>query len=155
MEAAVDKIRLCTSLGFVLVLAIWCPLHAQTPEPAQGKAMTKATMMEHCRGMKAHKQKLAEDIEAQDAQLTQRLAEMNRAPDDRKTGLMASIITQMAEQRMALDARKAKMEDEMMRHMMEHMQMGKESMAECPVMKGKSGMGSANTEQKQPTINPR
>jgi hypothetical protein len=28
------------------------------------------------------------------------------------------------------------MEDEMMKHMMEHMQMGKESMSQCPMMKG-------------------
>jgi hypothetical protein len=42
----------------------------------------------------------------------------------------------MEEQRIAMDARKAKMEDEMMKHMMEHMQMGKKSMSQCPMMKG-------------------
>ena len=55
-------------------------------------------------------------------------------------GLMAAVITHMVEQRIAMDARKAKMEEEMMKHMMEHMQMGKESMSQCPMMKGVKGM---------------
>ena len=44
-------------------------------------------------------------------------------------GLMAAVITHMVEQRIAMDARKAKMEEEMMKHMMQHMQMGKESIS--------------------------
>jgi len=35
-----------------------------------------------------------------------------------------------------MDARKAKMEEEMMKHM----QMGKESLSQCPMMKGLKGM---------------
>jgi hypothetical protein len=46
----------------------------------------------------------------------------------------------MVEQRITMDARKAKMEEEMMKHMMQHMQMGKESMSQCPMMKGMKGM---------------
>ncbi len=109
--------------------------------------MTKTAMMDHCQEMKEQKQKLAEDIKAQDAQLTEQLAGMNRAPDERKTGLMAVVVTNMAKQRMNMDARKTKMEDEMMHHMMEHMQMGKASMAECPMMKGNSDMGSPNADK--------
>ena len=102
--------------------------------------MTKAKMMEQCQEMKAHKQKLVEDSKAQDDQLTQQLADMNRAPDDRKMGLMAAVVTQMAQQRMSMNARKEKMDSEMMQHMMQHMQMGKEPMAECPIMTGKPDM---------------
>jgi hypothetical protein len=36
------------------------------------------------------------------------------------------------------------MEDEMMQHMMRHMQMGKESMAQCPMMTGMKGMEGMN-----------
>ena len=49
-------------------------------------------------------------------------------------GLMAAVVTKMAEQRMTMEARKAKMEEEMMKHMMRHMQMGKESMSQCPMI---------------------
>jgi hypothetical protein len=53
---------------------------------------------------------------------------------------MAAVFTKMVEQRITMDARKAKMEEEMMKHMMQHMQMGKESMSQCPMMKGMKGM---------------
>jgi hypothetical protein len=70
----------------------------------------------------------------------EQVAEMNRAPHDKKIGLMATVLTHMAEQRIAMDARKVKMDEEMMQHMMQHMQMGKDSMSECPMMKDMEGM---------------
>ena len=97
-------------------------------------------MMERCQEMKEQKQKMMEDTKAQDAELTAQVAEMNSAPEDKKMSLMAAVITHMVEQRIAMDARKAKMEEEMMKHMMEHMKMGKESMSQCPMMKGIKGM---------------
>ena len=58
----------------------------------------------------------------------------------------------MVEQRIAMDARTAKMQEEMMQHMMQHMQMGKESMSQCPMMKGmkdmKAKIGGRQEEQK-------
>ena len=65
---------------------------------------------------------------------------MNRAEKDKKVDLMAAIVTDMEEQRISMDARKAKMDEEMMQHMMQHMQMGKESMSQCPMMKGMKDM---------------
>lgn len=130
---------IASSLALSLALAIWSPVHAQSPEPAEGKGMMKAKMMERCQQMMAHKKTLAADVKAQDAQLTQQLAEMNRAPENRKMGLMAAVLTRMVEQRITMDARKAAMEEEMMQHMMEHMQMGQESMAACPMMQGMKG----------------
>ncbi len=93
-------------------------------------------MMKQCQEMKGKKQSMKEDSAAQDAQLTDQLAKMNAAPVDQKTDLLAAVVTHMVEQRMTMDARKAKMEEEMMQHMMQHMQMGKESMSQCPMMKG-------------------
>ena len=83
--------------------------------------------------MKEQKQKLAEDSKAEDAQLIQRPAEMNRAPSEGKIDLTASIVTQTVERRVAMGGEG---ED------------GKESMAECPMRKGQPDMGSAITEQK-------
>lgn len=102
--------------------------------------MTEAKMMERCQEMMEQKQKMKEDMKAQDAELTEQLTRMNSAPEDKKMGLMAAILTHMVEQRITMDARKAKMEEEMMKHMMQHMQMGKGSMSQCPMMKGMKDM---------------
>jgi hypothetical protein len=79
-------------------------------------------------------------MKSQDAELTELVAKMNRAPGDKQMTLMATVITQIVEQQVAMDQRKAKMEDAMMAHMMEHMQMGKDSMAKCPMMKDMNDM---------------
>jgi hypothetical protein len=106
-----------------------------TKQPVDGKMM-----MQRCQAMKEQKQKMKEDMKAHDAELTEQLAKMNSAPQDKKTDLMAAVVTHMVEQRITMDARKAKMEEEMMKHMMQHMQMGKESMAQCPMMKDMKSM---------------
>jgi len=129
------NILIRSSLALALTLAIWSPVQAQSAEPAEGKMMTEAKMMEQCQEMKEHKQKMKEDMKAQDAELTNQITKMNRAPKDKKINLMAAVITRMAEQRIAMDAKKAKMEEEMMQHMMQHMQLGKESMSKCSMMK--------------------
>ena len=146
MDNARTRLAIPLGVALVLALAISVPVNAQSPEPAEGKP-TKVAMMDRCQEMKDQKQKLKEDMKAQDARLTEEIAGMNRAPADRKTDLMAAVITHMVEQRIALDARKAKMEEAMM----QHMQMGKESMSQCPMMKGMKDMGkspgSAGKEQ--------
>jgi hypothetical protein len=129
-----------SGLALVLALAIWSPVQARSEEPAEGQKMTEAKMMEQCQEMKAQKAKMKADMKAQDAQLTEQLARMNSAPADKKLDLMAAALTQTVEQRIAMDARKAKMEEAMMQHMMQHMQMGKESMSKCPMMKDMKDM---------------
>ena len=126
--------------SLALALALWFPAQARSAEPAEGKVMTEAKMMERCQEMMEQKQKMKEDMKAQDAELTEQLTRMNSAPEDKKMGLMAAILTHMVEQRITMDARKAKMEEEMMKHMMQHMQMGKGSMSQCPMMKGMKDM---------------
>jgi hypothetical protein len=145
-------IRSSLALALGLALVVWSPVRAQSAEPAPVKNMTEAKMMERCQEMMEQKQKMMADLKAQDAELTEQVDRMNRAPEDKKLDLMAAVITHMLEQRIAMDARKAKIEEEMMKHMMEHMQVGKESMSQCPMMKGMKGMdeksGDAQKEQK-------
>src|ERR1035437_4736184 len=81
-----------SSLALVLALAIWSPVQARSAETAEGKNMTEAKMMERCQEMKEQKQKMMEDMKAQDAQLTEQLTKMNRAPENKKMGLMAAVI---------------------------------------------------------------
>jgi hypothetical protein len=127
------------SLALALAI-IWSPVQARSAEPAEGNNMTEAKMMEHCQMMKEQKQKMMEDMKAQDAELAEQVARMNSAPEDKKLGLIAAVVTRMVEQRTAMNARMADMQEKMMIHMMEHMQMGKESMSQCPMMKGMKGM---------------
>ena len=141
-----------SSLALALALAIWSPVQARSAEPAEGKMMTEAKMLERCQEMMDQKQKMMEDMKAQDAELTEQLTKMNSAPEDKKLGLIAAVVTRMVEQRTAMNARMAKMQEKMMQHMMEHMQMGKESISQCPMMKGMKDMdeksGDAQKEQK-------
>ncbi len=123
-----------SSLILAVALAIWLPLQAHSAEPASGKVMMEGKMMERCQEMMEQKQKMREDLKSQDAELTAQVAVMNSATDDKKMGLMAAVVTKMVEQRSTMDARKAKMEEEMRQHMRQHMQMGKESMSKCPMM---------------------
>ena len=131
---------ICSIVTAALALAIWSPFQARSAEPMDAKAMMQGKMMDGCKEMKEQKEKMKEDMKVQDAELTEQIVKMNSAPEDKKMGLMAAVITRMTEQRIAMDARKAKMEEEMMRHMMQHMEMGKESMAQCPMMKDMKGM---------------
>ena len=138
-----------SSLTLALALAIWSPVPARAAESAEAEKATEAKMMEQCQEMKAQKAKMKADMKAHDAQLTERLTEMNRAPQDKKTDLMAAVVTHMVELRITMDARKAKMEEEMMQHMMQHMQMGKESMAKCPMMKGMDAKSAGDHKEHQ------
>ena len=123
-----------TILALACALAFWSPARAQDAEPSGTKMKMEGKMMDQCQEMKAHKEKMMAEMKAQDAALTAQVAAMNSAPESKKPGLMAAIVTTMLEQRIARDAHKAKMEEEMMQHMMKHMQ-SKEDMSACPMMK--------------------
>ncbi len=127
------------SLTLAFALALWAPVQAQSTAPAKGMMM-KGKMADRCEEMMGQKHKMMADIKAQDTELTAQVARMNSASDDKKVGLMAAVVTQMAEQRTAMSARMENGHEEMMKHMSEHMKMGEGSMSECPMMKGMGHM---------------
>ena len=137
---------ICSILVLALAMVIWSPVQAQPLEPEQGKMMMAGKMMERCQEMKEQKQKMMEEMKTQDTELTEQVARMNSAPDDKKLGLLAAVVTRMVEQRTAMNARMAKMQEEMMKHMMAHMEMGKESMLQCPMMKEVKAMDETSTD---------
>lgn len=143
------NLNIISSLALTLAMGIWSPVQAQSAEPAE-KKMMQAKMMDRCQEMKEQSQKMKEDMKAQGAQLSEQIAEMNRAPKDKKMGLMAAILTHMVEQQTAMDARKAKMDEEMMQHMMQHMMMGQESMSQCPMMKDMGEKSTGTHTEHQP-----
>jgi flagellar biosynthesis protein FliP len=131
-----SNLILRSGLSLALALAVLSPVQSQSAEHAEGKKMPEGQMTEHCEAMMGKKKMMMADMKAQDAELTEQLAKMNSAPDDKKVEMMAGVVTKMAEQRMATNMGMAKMQGGMMQHMMEHMKMGKESMGHCPMMTG-------------------
>jgi hypothetical protein len=131
-----SSLAFSSSLVLALALATWSPAQAQSAKPSHEKTMTKSKMMAHCQEMKEQKEKMMTERKDQDTELGKQISEMNSAPDDKKLGLLAAVVTRLVEQRTAMGARMEKMHAEMMKHMMEHMQMGKESMSHCPMKKG-------------------
>lgn len=129
-----------TGLALAMALAVWSPASSQSPEPAKakkmpmegktmkGKAMEGKTM-EHSKMMMDRCQAMMTEMKAQDAELATQIAAMNSATPEAKVDLMAAIITKMAQQRTAMNARMAEMHMEMM----QHMQMGKGSMSHPPM----------------------
>ena len=123
--------RLRISSGLALVFAIASSLHAQPAEMGKGRQMMDGKMMEG--KMMEARQKMMADTSAQDKELTDLVASINSAPDDKKVPLLARAVTLLVEQRVAMDARRSKMADSMMKHAMWHMQMNREGMESCPM----------------------
>lgn len=115
-------------LTLVLTLVIWSPPLQSAEHPEHPSA---TATMKSCQAMAAEKQKLMKDIQAQDAELAKQVARMNSAPANRKMDRMAALITRMVTQRTVMNVRQAKMQEGIMQHMIQHIQMGKESLAQC------------------------
>lgn len=124
------------TLALALTMVIWSPLQSQAAESVKGKSITDSKMMDGCQEMMKKKQKMMEEMKAQDVELIALVEKMNKASADKKLDLTAAVVTRMVEQRAAMHASRSKMQEEMMTHMMRHMQMGKEFMSKCPMMKG-------------------
>ena len=129
------------TLIMALALVIWSPVLSQSAEPTGGMTMMETPMMKCCQDMKAQIDKMWKDLKAQDTALTEQVAEMNGAPQDKKVSLMAAVITRMVEQRTSTNVRMEKMQDKIMQHMMQHIQKGEGSMLPHPMMMGMNDMG--------------
>jgi len=75
-------------------------------------------------------------MQAQAGRLAASMETMERAPREDRLELLAAVVTLMAQQQSTRNAHQAKMEESMMKHLLAHMEMGKESLAQCPLMKG-------------------
>ena len=97
--------------------------------------------MKSCQEMMEKKEKMMAEMKVRNDDLTAEIATMNSAPNDKKLDLLAAVVTHMDQHRTSMNEKKDKMHEEMMGHMMEHMQMGQGTMSHCPMMKGMKGMG--------------
>lgn len=117
---------------------------AQTPpahqHPAAAKAKPAPAMEAKCQAMMAEHEKMMADTKAADQRLDGLIATMNTTSGGEKMAATAAAVTEKVTQDRTLRDGMMKMQHDMMGHMMEHMQAGKESMASCPMMKQMSGM---------------
>ena len=93
-----------------------------------------------CQAMMTEHEKMMADMTAADQRLDALVATMNTAADADKGLATAAVVTEMATAGRTMRDAKAKMDQDMMVHMMEHMQAGKDSMASCPMMKPMGAM---------------
>ncbi|MDO8793928.1 MAG: hypothetical protein Q7J25_04840 [Vicinamibacterales bacterium] len=119
-------------------------LAAQTPtahqHPAAAKAKPAPAMEAKCQAMMAEHEKMMADMKAADQRLDGLIATMNTASGAEKMAATATVVTEKVTQDRTMRDGMMKMQQDMMAHMMEHMQAGTESMASCPMMKQMSGM---------------
>lgn len=109
-------------------LALWTPFQERSAE--------HANLRNRCREMKEQQRKMNEDMKAEASELARYVARMKRVPEEKKVDLMNAFLTHMVERRIAMDGRQARLQEEMMKHMIQHMLMGKESMFQCEVICG-------------------
>ena len=126
--------------GCAAVVISAAPGHAaQTPQehrhPTADKAKPASGMAAKDHAMMAEREKMMADMKAADQRLTELVTRMNNASGMEKTTATAAVATEMVAQNRTMHAGMMKMQQDMMPHMMEHMQEGKDSMAMCPMMK--------------------
>lgn len=109
----------------VLVLSAVSGLAAQTPSGREAP----------CQAMMAEKAKMMADMKVADQRLDDLVSAMNAASDTDKIAATAAVVSEMVTQRRAMHDSMVKMQEDMMGHMMAHMQAGAPSMAMCPMMK--------------------
>jgi hypothetical protein len=127
-----------------VVMSAMPTLAGQAPQAPKPMATAKATpefgMAAKCQAMMADQAKMMTEMKAADERLDTLVARMNGASGADKADATAAVVSEMVAQRRTMRDGAMKMQHEMMTHMMEHMQAGKDSMAMCPMMKQMGGM---------------
>ena len=122
-----------------IVISVASGHAAQTPQehqhPAVDKAKPTSSMAAKDHAMMAEREKMMADMKAANQRLSELVASMNSASGMEKTTATAAVVTEMVAQNRTMHEGMMKMQQDMMTHMMEHMQEGKDSMAMCPMMK--------------------
>jgi len=123
----------------VVVSAAAPGLAAQTPQehqhPTADKAKPGSTMADKDHAMMAEREKMMADMKAADQRLTELVVRMNSTSGMEQTTATAAVVSEIVAQNRTMHEGMMKMQQDMMPHMMEHMQAGKDSMAMCPMMK--------------------
>ncbi len=125
-----------STLALALIVGFSSPNQAQSPKTQDAKLAADEPMTEQCEALKDAKTKMVADMRAENLELTTQISKMNGASQDKKLDLLAAIVTRAVEQRTAMAPRMEKMESDMLKHLMQHMLRGRDSLVQCPLMKG-------------------
>jgi hypothetical protein len=142
---SMSRIRAAIVAGCAAFTVAMAPeLGAQVPQeahhPPAAAVKPAPEMAAKCQAMMAEHEKMMADMKAADQRLDALVTTMNTASGAEKTAATATVVTEMVTQDRTRRDGMMKMQHDMMSHMMEHMQAGKESMASCPMMKHMSSM---------------
>jgi len=88
-----------------------------------------------CKAMMVEHEQAMAGMKAADARQDALVVKMNKASGNDKARATAALVTDMVASRRSMHDGMMTMQHEMMGHMAEHMQAGKESMDSCPMMK--------------------
>ena len=112
----------------------------QAQRPAASAQAPPPAMAAKCKAMMAEMDTMMASMKTADEGLDALVAKMNAAAGTEKADATAAVVNEMVRQRRTMRDGMMKMQEDMMGHMMEHMQAGKDSMAMCPMMKQMGGM---------------
>lgn len=124
----------------VVISAVPGPAAQMPHQQPAAAAKAEPGMDAKCQAMMAEHEKMMTDMKAADERLDGLIATMHTASGMEKTAATSAVVTEMVTQERSMRGGMMKMQQDMMGHMMEHMQAGKESMASCPMMKQMGGM---------------
>lgn len=120
-----------------VVIATTSGVAAQMPamaKPVVAQAKPDAAMEAKCKAMMADHDKMMADMKVADQRLDGLVTKMNAAKGMDQPVATAAVVTQMVKDHQTMRDAMMKSNHDMMTHMMEHMQAGKDSMASCPMM---------------------
>ena len=127
-----------------VVISATSGVAAQMPpmqEPAPAHQMKAPSPMEaKCKAMMAEHETMMADMKVADQRLDGLVTKMNATKGMDLAPTIADVVTEMVTQHRTMRDAMMKGEHDMMMHMMEHMQAGKDSMASCPMMKKMGGV---------------
>ncbi len=110
-------------------------LAAQAAPQKPSEVATGHPMPAGCKAMMVKHEQAMADMKAVDVRQDALVVKMNKASGNDKARATAALVTDMVASRRSMHDGMMTMQHEMMGHMAEHMQAGKESMDSCPMMK--------------------
>lgn len=116
-----------TALVAALGFTAWS-LHA-APEIAA------TTLLRGCQELKELRDELRTDQRQQAADLAKEISKVNAAPAEQQVALLTQALTHLTEQQSKMNVRLTDLDDEMLQHQMLHIQLGSNSIPECPLLK--------------------
>lgn len=141
------------ALAATLALAVawYYPSHLKAGELPSPLDFPKGFITRGCEELKQQRDKLRSDTRLQGVAMTRELAKMNAASAEEYPRLLSLVVNQIAVQQSAMAERQAQLDDDMLEHVMKHIQLGGDSVAPCPLIRRIELAPKSTTERFIPT----